>query len=65
MSRGPRVIYRPRVEPAVWGVAGRPLPGVIITIPANGYGLFVSADNLRDLADQLHDAADTYEETTR
>lgn len=65
MIRPPALAYRPRVERTSWNSTRGPIPGVMITIPANGAGLFVSAENLRALADQLHDAADEHEEGAR
>lgn len=65
MSRRPIAEYIPAVEPTAWHSARGPIHGVMITIPANGAGLFISADNLRALADQLHDAADEIEGSTR
>lgn len=62
MSRSPAPSYRPRVEPATWRAGGQPLPGGLIRIPASRVTLFVSANYLRDLADQLHDLADQLEE---
>lgn len=53
--------YIPTVSPKLWAARGEAIPGVMITIPAHGGGLFISAPNLRILADQLHDTADAYD----
>ena len=53
--------YIPVVSPKLWGAGGKAITGVMITIPAHGGGLFISEPNLRHLADQLHDAADAYD----
>lgn len=63
MSRPPELAYRPRVELTGWHSARGPIPGVLITIPANGAALFVSAEHLRHLADALHDTADQLDST--
>lgn len=56
--------YVPVVSPKLWGAGGHAITGVMITIPEHGGGLFISSPNLRILADQLHDAADAYDNGT-
>lgn len=61
-SKAPAAIFVPRVRETAWQSAAGPIPGAWIEIPANRAGLFVSAENLRGLADQLHDLADEIED---